>query len=155
MNYGSKITVDYTPLADVSLDGFQVVKSQYFTRAVAPCMTLWNCGIGFGAAAFIALNKCEYITVMFNREERKVLIGPISSKDPDAVHWVKNPTKPNFTRLECTGLMRPIYEEWGLDPECRYKTFGKVVQCDKRVMILFDFNTYEKWRGKELVREHV
>ena len=141
-------------LIEIELKGFQLVKSVYFSRIIAPSMTIWSSAISFGTAAIEALGKCEYINLFVNTEDKKILIKPTTSKDPDAIKWIRNPNKPASIKLECTLFTRPIYEKWNLNKDCRYKAYGKLVQNERKVMLLFDFSSYEAWNGQKLIREN-
>ena len=67
---------DYSGIASISLDGFQLVGSQLFSKQVEPSMTIWASAIGFNMASFTAMNKCEHINIFVNPAERKILIRP-------------------------------------------------------------------------------
>ena len=51
-------------LNEIDLDGFQVVKSQYFQKQAEPVLTLWATSMAFGQGAYQALNSCESIQLM-------------------------------------------------------------------------------------------
>ena len=38
---------------------------------------------------------------------------------------------------------------WGWDTGCVYRTAGRIVTVDNKVMLLFNFSSPEQWRGKE------
>lgn len=139
-------------LSDISLDGFQVVNSLYFSRVLEPTMTLFKTAISFSLSSLNALQGCESVHIMVNEASKCILIRPCSTKDPNAVTWNKNLKKNTANRIECTAFARQIFEAWGLNPEVRYKAAGRVVQADKKVMLLFDFNHCEAWLGNKVVR---
>lgn len=145
---------EYGKLNEISLDGFQVVRSQYFCRQIAPCMTIWENCIAFSSSAYTALNKCEYINILVNNRDKKILIKPTLSKNPEAVKWIKNIEKPGSAHLECSGFTKGLFEDWKYNPTYHYRTYGKPVQCDKKLMLLFDFNCAEAWIGQKLVTSH-
>ena len=145
---------DYSGIASISLDGFQLVGSQLFSKQIEPSMTIWASAIGFNMASFTAMNKCEHINIYVNPAERKILIRPSLSKNPEAVKWVKNIEKPSAPHIECTKFTRPIYEEWGFPKENHYRAYGKLVQCDKKVMLMFDFAAAEVWQGQKMVHHY-
>lgn len=141
-------------LQEVELQGFQLVKSQYFARQVDPSMTLWETAVSFGTASFDALDKCEFINMYVDYDKRKILIKPTTSKDRDAIKWIKNMEKPVSARLECSLFARQVFESWKYDKKYRYRAYGKLVQSDKKVMLLFDFANAEVWKGSKMVREN-
>ena len=138
----------------VSLDGFQVVQRKYFSRQIEPAMTIWNTAVAFNTASHDALNNCETIEIYVNEKTKCVAIMPVPSKDKEAVQWTRGSKKTKYNRIECTMFARQLFKSWKLDPEYHYRTSGKLVQCDKKLMILFDFTQHEVWSGSRLVKEN-
>lgn len=141
-------------VTDISLDGFQVVRSQYFSRLIEPAMTLWLTGIAFNVAAYSALNNCETVQILVNNKDKSILIKPVSSRDDDAVNWIKTPQKPASKKIESSIFGKQIYKSWGLDEKRRYRANGRLVQCDKKLMLLFCFSSCEAWEGTKMVKEN-
>lgn len=136
----------------VSLDGFQVVQRKYFSRQIEPTMTIWKTAIAFNNAAHDALNNCETIEIHVNAKTKCIAIMPISSKDKEAVQWKRGGEKSKHNRIECAMFARHLFKLWGFDPEYHYRTPGKLVQCDKKLMLLFDFKMSEAWSGSKSVK---
>lgn len=42
-----------------------------------------------------------------------------------------------------------LYSTWGLNPECNYRTTGKLVSSKGKVMLLFNFSDAEMWKTKK------
>lgn len=139
-------------IKEISLEGYQVVRGQYFTRKAEPCMTLFCSAISFNGAAYESLNNCDSVQFLVNEQNKSIIVKPIISKEPDAINWNKNKNK--AARIECTSFTKRLYEAWGLETDCRYKSTGILVQSDKKVMILFNFQKSESWRGSSLVKEN-
>lgn len=133
---------DFMVTGEISLDGFTTVKSQFFARQIEPAMTIWNSAIGFNAPCFQALQRCEFVEMLINGPGKQIAIRPISSKDPNAINWLKGqkPEKATTTRLECTALMHPLFEKWNYDSNKRYRTVGRLVLVNRNLILLFDFN---------------
>ncbi len=138
----------------VSLDGFQVVKGNYFRRQNEPAMTLFKSAVSFNCSAYETLNRCETIEILVNEKKKCILIKPVSSKEGDAVRWVKGKEKLKLTRIECSAFAKQLFSLWKLKGEYRYRVMGRVVQCDSKIMMLFDFNEAEMWVGYKMVKEN-
>ena len=134
---------------EINLEGYQVVRSQYFSRATEPTMTLWNSAVGFSANTHDALNNCECIHIMVNEKDKCIIIKPVNSKEQDAINW--NKTKNKSARIECSAFTKQLYEAWGWDNTCRFRACGMLVQSDKKIMMLFNFQHPESWRGTKMV----
>ena len=139
-------------IREISLEGYQVVRGKYFTRKYEPSMTLFATAISFNGAAFETLNNCDSVQFLVNEKNKSIIVKPIISKEPDAINWNKNKNK--SVRIECTSFTKQLYEVWQLKTDCRYKSTGILVQSDKKVMLLFNFQKAETWRGTSLVKEN-
>ena len=140
-------------ISDVSLEGFQVVRGQYFSRVLEPALTIKPSSLTFSMAAYQALHMCESVQILVNTEDRKILVRPIGSSEPDAVNWIKNMDKPSAKAIECTSFTRTLYDVWRLNPKRRYRTNGKLVKFDKKLMLMFDFTDPDMFEGMKLVKE--
>lgn len=146
--------IDASTLKQMDLDGFQVVNSSLFCSMSSPTMSIWNDSISFSQATYIALNNCEAISIMVNHKNRSILIGTVQSSSPNAVAWKKGKEVVKYSKISCATFTRQLFEEWGLDSEARYKAIGRMVQAEKKVMILFEFANAEKWYGDKVVRNN-
>lgn len=138
-------------LSEINLDGFQVVKGQYFQKQAEPILTLWPTAMAFGQGAFQAFHNCECIQVFLNSLNKSILICPASSNAQDAVAWRHTKAEPKYSKVDCPQLARKLFEQWGFRKECHYKTVGRLVQVDQKLMILFDFNNPEIFEGARRV----
>lgn len=140
-----------TSFPEISLDGFQVVGGDLFARAPRnqeTACTLWPEAIGFSKSVIVALNMCEGIRIEVNNEKKRLLIIPVTSHDPDFVKWVNPSAKsPSAKRIVCERFTSQLYQNWGWNRNYRYKANGRLVACNGKVMMLFDFNCAEKWEG--------
>ena len=102
-------------IKEISLEGYQLVRGQYFTRRVEPCMTLFDTAISFNGAAYESLNNCDSVQFLVNEQNMSIIVKPVNSKEPDAINWNKNKNK--ATRIECTSFTKQLYEAWGLETD--------------------------------------
>ncbi len=141
-------------LDDLSLEGFQIVKGTYFAPQSEPKLAIWNTAIGFNPASFAALQQCDAVQLLVNDEKRRILVRPVSSSDLNSINWKKGIDAPKaVVRIECALFAKPLFDRWHLDPELKYRANGRIVNGDKKVMLLFDFTDPEKWRGAKQVRD--
>ena len=96
-------------MADVNMEGFQLIRGQYFSRQADPVMTLWKSAVGFNAPSYTALNNCEAVQFFVHPTERKIIIKPSPSKEPDSVNWTKDALQAKTNRLECTMFTRRLF----------------------------------------------
>jgi hypothetical protein len=143
---------DYV-LSDISLEGYQIVRTAYFEKYVEPVMTLFNTSIGFGMGCYTALGNCEFIQLMLNDSNHTILIKPINSKENEALSWRRSAQNVKYHKMDCAMFSRKLFERWGLNPKCHYRAIGSLVQCDKKLMLLFDFSDCRVYHGLKVVNE--
>ena len=133
---------DYA-ISDVNMDGFQIVRGNYFNRQIEPYMTFRETSIAFNVSAYRALNSVASIQIMVNQAAKKILIQPVSSDNADSITWIKDLDRLSSKPIECAAFTRPLYEMWKWKPKTRYRAYGKMVQNDKKLMLMFDFSSPE------------
>ena len=139
-------------IQEISRDGFQVVSGEMFRksfRVSAPTATVWTNKISFSKATLVALNNCERVRFEVNAAKRCLLVVPVTEKDKDNVRWTKNSKEPAVRMIECLAFTKQLYDSWGWNSDLTYRTTGRIVSADKKVMMLFDFNNAESWKYKE------
>ena len=135
---------DYV-LTDISLEGYQLVRATYFEKFIDPIMTLWNTSVAFGQGCYTALGNCEFIHIMLNDADHSILIKPTNSKEDEALAWRRSGKEAMFSRK--------LYEKWKLNPAYHYRATGRLVQCDKKLMILFNFKEAIVYDGAKVVKD--
>jgi len=139
-------------IQEISRDGFKVVSGEMFRRSFrisAPTATIWPNRISFSKAALVALNNCERVRFEVNAAKRCMLVVPVTEKDKDNVRWLKNSKEPAVRMIECLAFTKQLYESWDWKTDVAYRTTGRIVSADKKVMLLFDFNDAESWKYKD------
>lgn len=142
---------DYV-LSDISLDGYQLVRATYFEKYIEPIMTLWHTSVAFGQGCYSALGNCEFIHIMLNDEEKSIIIRPTNSKENEALSWRRSGKEAKYNKMDCAMFTRKLYERWSLKPEYHYRATGRLVQCDKKLMILFNFKEATVFDGARVVK---
>lgn len=139
-------------MTEIDLKGFQVVNSQYFSSMTAPAMTIWPDSISFSVTTFTALNNCDAISIMMGKDSKSILITSVNTRDPNAIEWRKNSSAQKYCKLSCATFGRKLFEDWKLDEKCRYRALGRLVQAERKILILFDFAQCEIWREGKAVK---
>lgn len=129
----------YVP--EINLTGYQIIDNNMFSKPDVPSMTLFPNAISFTQATYKLFNNCDCVKLYLNANGRNILITPTTSGEASAINWKSQPSK--LGRINCTGFAKLLYDKWHLNPEKRYRTVGKVVQADQKIMILFTFTQPE------------
>ncbi len=138
-------------IQEIDREGFQIVSGDLFRRPFRlsyPTVSIWPNRISFSKAALTALNNCERVRFEVNAAKRCMLVVPVTEKDKDNVRWLKGGAIPAVRMIDCFGFTRKLYDSWGWTQEYAYRTTGRIVSSDKKVMLLFDFSNAESWRHK-------
>ena len=143
---------DYV-LTDISLEGYQLVRATYFEKFIDPIMTLWNTRVAFGQGCYTALGNCEFIHIMLNDADHSILIKPTNSKEDEALAWRRSGKEAKYNKMDCAMFSRKLYEKWKLNPAYHYRATGRLVQCDKKLMILFNFKEAIVYDGAKVVKD--
>lgn len=146
-------------LQEVSMEGFQVVSGSlfsHFPKLSEPSCTLWYSSISFSKSAVNALNGCERVLIQVNAKTKGLLVVPVSSKDRDGIQWLKDSKIVEAKKMDCKAFTSQLFQTWGFDPEYVYRSYGRVVTADKKIMLLFEFRNPESWkcRTKGKVKEN-
>ena len=144
-------------IPEISHDGFQIVSGDMFRhmqRISLPSATLWHNSISFNKASIHALNNCERIRIEVNSKTKCILIVPVTMKDKNNVQWLKNSKDPQARKIECIAFTSQLYATWEWNKDFVYRTPGRVVTIDKKVMLLYDFNNPEKWLYTEKAKDN-
>lgn len=137
---------------EISMDGFKVVSSDFFctvSRVSAPTITVWDGSIGFSKQDLLLLNSCENVLMQINAENKKILVVPTSSKDKDAIKWVKKTNPLEAKKFSCPKLTDNLCDAWNWDKDYIYRATGRLVTVQNKVMLYFDFSEPEKWKKPE------
>ncbi len=142
-------------IEEISLKGFIVVKHQLFEREKSPTMAVFKRKVTFSKECQIALDKCQSIQMLINYDSKQIVVKPMSSSDEDSLLWYKEDLKdPFISDIGCPRLTARIYREWKLDPKYRYKTRGRLVRSERKLLLIFDFNEADCYDRMKLVARH-
>ena len=139
-------------IREISLDGFQVVSGQMFChmpRMSVPTLTITPKSLSFNKAAIEALNCCEHIRIEINDRKRCILIVPVTANDRDGIRWLKNGKSLHGKSVDCKRFAAHLYGMWEWESDSRFRSAGKLVSSEGKVMLLFDFSQPETWAGRK------
>ena len=145
------------PITEISMDGFQVVSGDMFSQSTRSGMgtcTLWKSCISFSKAAIMTLNCCERILIRVNPNDKCILLTPALSSDKDSIVWLKDTNEIQAKKIVCRPFTSQLFKTWHLDEEYCYRTHGRIVTIENKVMLLFDFNKTESWKYRSKSKEY-
>jgi len=139
-------------IQNITLDGFQVVQGQLFKNERSPVMTIYKNEVSFAREAHAVLNNCAAIQVLVNVESKAIIVRPSASTEEHAIVWERQLKDTYIPRLLCPALTRQLYALWDWNTKYKYRTDGRIVRCERKVMILFNFNEAKPFDGLATVK---
>lgn len=122
------------------LDGFEVYNYSIGTASV----TVSENGVAFSKTAVIKMNKCEYVKLLINNNERKIAIQKCQSDDEGAIQFFNPKKKLISVRWNNKELQKTLSNMMGWDIQeggKAYKIDGIYSYEDNA--IIFDLNKNE------------
>ena len=127
-----------------SLDGYQVVRREFFSHRYDPALTIRGNSISFNNACISKLDEVVYIQVMVNPVTEKLVIRPCSEGARDAIRWcVAKDDKRKSRQITCGVFTAMLYEMMGWEALYRYKLQGTQITVQGEQLFVFDLASTE------------
>ncbi len=134
-----------------SLEGFQVVRREFFAHTFEPSISMQDNKIGFNTAAIRKMPDTDYVQFLINSDTRTLVIMPCAENAPDSLMWCstgKGKRKPRhvsgrFFFLKLTALM-------GWNPDNRYKILGKLIRSNGQNLFVFKLDDVEQYKREKV-----
>lgn len=136
---GKKSQEEITPSNMFKLDGFEVVRSEFFSTRDKPQMTFDNNRISFNTICMNKFRDVEYVEMLFNAVEKCLAIRPCEKESPNAIQWGRKKDKHWIaTKRTISGFAGALYSllEWDINK--KYKLCGQYKSDGKNQYLLFD-----------------
>lgn len=129
----------------VDLAGYQVTKSELFSHASEPAITIWQNRIKFSMACLRKFPNVKYIQILIHPEQRRLIIRPCDPNTPDSLRWAKGGGEKELRNrdLLCKIFAGKVFELMNWNVAYRYKVLGKPVVCDSEALLLFQLCDFE------------
>jgi len=133
--------------ASFSFQGYQVVRSEFFSHIYEPSVTFNNCKVQFNTSCLKKLPSVMYVQFLVNPGKKSLVVRPCQEDDKDAFAWcsVKDgKRKPK----QITGRLffAKIVSLMGWNPDHRYKLLGKIIRREDEYLLLFDLTATEVYQ---------
>jgi len=126
-----------------SYDGFQVVRGEFFAHVHEPSIT-FNCHkVSLNTACLRRLPDVEYVQILVNQNEHKLVVRPCSEDEKDSFIWCTTGGKRNPKQITCRVFFAMIIDLMGWNPDYRYKLLGKLIRSGDEYLFAFDLTSTE------------
>lgn len=129
---------------EIDLGEYEIVRPEFFAHIKEPALTVNVDKIGVNAACVRLLPDVEYVQILVNRKEKKLLLKPCDEIEITGYRWgrTKNGKRyPSQRTGEPFVLTLCKIMDW--NPDYRYKVLGKMVRANGQALIAFDLTSSE------------
>ena len=127
-------------------NGYQVVRGEFFAHINEPSISFSQNKIYVNKACLKRLPDVDYVQILVNPDEKKLVIRPADEDSKDAFQWAKVKGKIRVPK-QITGrvfsAMIVNLMEW--NPNYRYKLLGKIIRSGDERLIVFDLTATEMY----------
>ena len=137
------------------LDGFQIVRKEFFAHLREPSVSFNNCKFSVNSACLTKFPKTEYVQVMINRDSKILALRPCSEGARDSFAWCnasKGKRKPRA--ITCKLFFAKVVDLMGWNPNYKYKLLGRLIHANGEYLIAFDLHSTEVYQRTEIEGEN-
>ena len=132
------------PEPTFDLDGYEIVRSEFFTTGEKPKISFSNGRISFNTVCLKKFESVEYVEILLNTVERCIAIRPCDKSSPNAIRWGRRKDG-RWISTQCSikGFLGVFFKITGWDAGNRYRICGQYMSDGEDQMLLFDLTEPE------------
>lgn len=133
-------------------NGFQIVRSEFFSQLREPAITFSQGKIGVNSACIKKLPKVDYAQILVNREKKMLAIRPCQESDIFSFQWCSYRAKDGKRQpRQVTGRMffLKICTLMGWNLDYRYKILGKLIRANNEYLFIFNLQAAQTFVREE------
>lgn len=134
-----------------SYNGYQVVRGEFFAHIKEPSITFNNCKVYVNAACLNKLPHIDFVHILVNPTEKKLVVRPCREEEKDSFCWCSNSSKRRPKQITCRIFFAKIMQLMDWNPDHRYKLIGKLIHTNNEILFVFDLKTAEVFQ--RIIRE--
>jgi len=127
-----------------SLEGYQVVRREFFSHRFDPTLTIKGNSIIFNNACIAKMDQVIYVQILVNPETEKLVIRPCDEGARDAIRWcVAKNDKRKSREITCGLFTAKLYNLMSWEAQYRYKLQGTRINYKGEQLYVFDLSSTE------------
>ncbi len=131
---------------DVNLSGYEVVRGEFFAHLYEPSFTFNQNKISVNTACIRKLPETEYVQILVNPSEKKLIVRPCEESDKDSFRWCTASAKKRAPKqVTCKVFFAKIISLMEWNSKYRYKMIGKLIRSGDDLLFLFDMKNAETY----------
>ena len=130
---------EHSNVFSFELSGYQVPPGIVFLNSRMPSVTIFRGGMRFSKATLEALDRCDYIDILYHPVYKILIIKRGSEERVNSVRWISSNGRPK-ARISAIGLSNAIYEEneWKNEFAFKFRGITKERGSQKFIYFLLD-----------------
>lgn len=133
------------------LEGFQIVRKEFFAHLREPSVSFNNCKFSVNSACLSKFPMTEYVQIMINRNTKILALRPCAEGARDSFAWCsasKGKRKPRA--ITCKLFFAKVVDLMGWNPNYKYKLLGRLIHANGEYLIAFDLHATEVYQRTEV-----
>ena len=128
-----------------ALEGYQVVRREYFAHLREPAIVFNNCRFYVNSACLSKFPNASYVQVLVNQERKILALRPCDEYARDSFAWcsINGSGKRKPKQTTCKLFFAKIFSLLSWNPNNRYKILGKLIHAKGEYLIAFDLTATE------------
>ena len=126
---------------DFKYDGYQVVRGEFFAHLREPSITFNKQKVSLNTACLTRLPNVEYVQILVNPHELKLVVRPSSEDEKDSFIWCTKGEHRKPKQVTCRVFFAKVMDLMDWNPDHRYKLLGKLIQSSNEYLFTFDLTS--------------
>ena len=129
------------------LNGFQVVRREFFAHTYEPSVSFNNCKFYVNNACLQKFPEADTVQVLVNKDTKILAIMPCPDNARDSFAWCstsKGKRRPK--QITCKLFFAKVVAMMDWNPDYRYKILGKQIHANGEYLIAFDLTATEIYK---------
>lgn len=129
---------------EIDLGEYEIVRPEFFAHVKEPALTVNVDKIGVNTACVRLMPDVEYVQILVNRREKKLLLKPCDEIEITGYRWGRTKDGKRYPSQR-TGepFVLTLCKIMDWNPDYRYKVLGKMVRANGQALIAFDLTSSE------------
>ena len=136
--------VERPPGEFFELDGYEIVRAEFFPMTQKPVMTINNRRVSFNTMCLKKFEDVEFVELLINTVEKCIAIRPCEENNPNAFRWGRmKEDRWRITPRSIAGFAAPLLSITGWEAADKIRLCGQYLSDGETQMLLFDFSEPE------------
>ena len=129
---------------EIDLGEYEIVRPEFFAHIKEPALTVNVDKIGVNTACVRLMPDVEYVQILINRKEKKLLLKPCEETEITGYRWGRTKEGKRYPSQR-TGepFVLTLCKIMDWNPDYRYKVLGKMVRANGQALIAFELTSSE------------